>query len=106
MRHDWPAKKAFVDLPIKMKGNSKRTSGNSLSPGCPEQGYRRCFADVTSRGYITSTKKAIRMGVFPFFFVFSLLLLIFLYFIFYFHFIIFLNFYNIQLASLAGSRCP
>ena len=25
-------KKAIVDLPIKMKGNSKRTSGNSLSP--------------------------------------------------------------------------
>ena len=24
--------KAIVDLPIKMKGNSKRTSGNSLSP--------------------------------------------------------------------------
>ena len=32
MRHDWPAKKAFVDLPIKMKGNSKHTSGNSLTP--------------------------------------------------------------------------
>ena len=24
--------KPIVDLPIKMKGNSKRTSGNSLSP--------------------------------------------------------------------------
>ena len=31
-RHDWPVKKAIVDLSIKMKGNSKRTSGNSLSP--------------------------------------------------------------------------
>ena len=31
-RHDWPVKKAIFDLPIKMKGNSKRTSGNSLSP--------------------------------------------------------------------------
>ena len=32
MRHDWPGKKAIVDLPIKMKGNSKHISGNSLSP--------------------------------------------------------------------------
>ena len=31
-RHDWPVKKATVDLPIKMMGNSKRFSGNSLSP--------------------------------------------------------------------------
>ena len=31
-RHDWPVNKAIVDLPIKMKGNSKRTSENSLSP--------------------------------------------------------------------------
>ena len=30
--HDWPVKKAIVDLPIRLKGNSKRTSGNSLSP--------------------------------------------------------------------------
>ena len=30
--HDWPVQEAFVDMPIKMKGNSKRTSGNSLSP--------------------------------------------------------------------------
>ena len=28
--------KAIVDLPIKMKGNSKRTSGNSLSPLGPQ----------------------------------------------------------------------
>ena len=32
MRHDWPVKKAIVDLPISMKGNSNRTCGNSLSP--------------------------------------------------------------------------
>ena len=32
MRYNWPVKKAFVDLPIKMKGNSKPISGNSLSP--------------------------------------------------------------------------
>ena len=31
-RHDWPVKKGIVDLPIRMKGNSKRISGNSLSP--------------------------------------------------------------------------
>ena len=31
-RHDWPVKKAIVNLPIRMKGNSKRTSGNSLNP--------------------------------------------------------------------------
>ena len=30
--HDWPVKKAIVNLPIKIKGNSKRTSGNSLNP--------------------------------------------------------------------------
>ena len=29
--YDWPVKKAIVDLPIKMKGNSNFTSGNSLS---------------------------------------------------------------------------
>ena len=31
-RRDWPVKKAIVDLPIRMKGNSKLISGNSLSP--------------------------------------------------------------------------
>ena len=31
MRHDWPVQKPFVDLPIKIKGNFKRTFGNSLS---------------------------------------------------------------------------
>ena len=30
-RHDWPVKKAIVDLPIRLKGNSKRTFRNSLS---------------------------------------------------------------------------
>ena len=30
--HDWPVKKAIVNLPIRLKGNSKHTSGNSLSP--------------------------------------------------------------------------
>ena len=31
MLHDWPVKKAIVDLSMKMKGNLKRTSGDSLS---------------------------------------------------------------------------
>ena len=31
-RRDWPVKKATVDLQIRLKGNSKCTSGNSLSP--------------------------------------------------------------------------
>ena len=30
--HDWPVKKAIVNLPVRLKGNSKRTSGSSLSP--------------------------------------------------------------------------
>ena len=29
--HDWPVKNAVVDLPIRVKGNSKHSSGNSLS---------------------------------------------------------------------------
>ena len=29
--HDWPVKNVIADLPIKMKGNSKRSSCNSLS---------------------------------------------------------------------------
>jgi len=32
-RYDWRVKKAgFVDLPIRLKGNTKRISGKSLSP--------------------------------------------------------------------------
>ena len=31
-RHDWPVNKGLGDLPIRMKGNSKRTSRKSLSP--------------------------------------------------------------------------
>ena len=31
-RHDWLVKNAIVDLPVRLKGNSKRISGNSLSP--------------------------------------------------------------------------
>ena len=48
--HDWPVKKAIVNFPIKMKGNSKRTSGNSLreSFADPEQGSRRSFIEVVN----------------------------------------------------------
>ena len=35
-RQDRPVKKAIVDLQIKLKGNSKRSSGNSLSPLGPK----------------------------------------------------------------------
>ena len=31
-RHDWPVKKAIVDLPIRLNRTSKRISGNSLRP--------------------------------------------------------------------------
>ena len=50
--HDWPDKKAIVDLPITLEGNSKHVTSNSLSP------CRRCFSDVTNRGYIMSAKQA------------------------------------------------
>ena len=30
--HDWPVEKAIVDLPVSLKENSKRVSGNSSSP--------------------------------------------------------------------------
>ena len=50
--HDWPDKKAIIDLPITLEGNSKHVTSNSLSP------YRRCFSDVTNRGYITSATQA------------------------------------------------
>ena len=36
---DWPTKKAIVDFPIRVKVNSKRISGNSLSP-LRAQGYQ------------------------------------------------------------------
>ena len=57
--HDWSVKNAIVDLPIRMKGNSKLTSCNSLSPlGAPEQGSRHCFADVTNPVLSTSATQA------------------------------------------------
>ena len=44
MRHDWLSKKAIVDLPIRMKGNLTRTSGNSLCP------LGTSFANLTNGG--------------------------------------------------------
>ena len=32
MRYDWLVKKDTIDWPIRVKGNSKRTSDNLLSP--------------------------------------------------------------------------
>ena len=53
MGHDWPVyKMPFIDLPIKMKENSER------STKAPEQGYRRCFVGVTNRGLIKSATQA------------------------------------------------
>jgi len=48
---DLPVKKAIVNLPIRLKGNSKQISCNlSESDGCPEQECRHCFLDITLRG--------------------------------------------------------
>jgi len=50
MHHDWPVKNAFVDLPIRLKGNSKRIFRKSLSLlGVPLQGYQHCFPEVTNQ---------------------------------------------------------
>ena len=59
-RHDWPVKKDVVNLPISDKGNSKRTSGYSLSPlgAYNENISRRCFADATSRYESTCSTQA------------------------------------------------
>ena len=48
-------KKAIVDLPIRLKGNSKRISGNSLSP----LGAQNKDLGATNRGYITTATQAI-----------------------------------------------
>ena len=31
MHHNWPVNKAIVNLPIRLRGNSKRIPGNSMS---------------------------------------------------------------------------
>ena len=56
MRYDWPFKKRIVNLPINLKGKSKRISGNSL--GGPEQGYRRSFSDFANQGEIMTVMQA------------------------------------------------
>ena len=50
-RHDWPVKKANIDLPMKMKGNSKHTFGYSLNLFGVQNFTRisgRCLAHVTN----------------------------------------------------------
>ena len=50
-RHDWPVKNAIVDLPIILKGNSKRTSGNWLSPlGAQNKDIGSAPLNVTDQG--------------------------------------------------------
>ena len=49
-RHgDWPVKITNVNLPIRMKGNSKRISGYPLIHSVQEQGYRRYLEGITKR---------------------------------------------------------
>ena len=52
-------KKAIIDLPINMKGNSKHTSIDSSSPLVAQnKNIARCFADVNNQGKLTSVTKA------------------------------------------------
>ena len=50
--HDWPVKKDIAHLPIRSKGNSKRTSGNSLSP----LGSQNKDLDAASQTLVTELK--------------------------------------------------
>ena len=52
MHHDWLVKKATVNLPISMKGNSKRTSINLLSP----LGAQNIDLSATSQTLLTKVK--------------------------------------------------
>ena len=55
-RNYWPGKKkAIVDLLIKMKENSKRTSGNSLSP-LGARAAPRTRISVASQTLLTEVK--------------------------------------------------
>ena len=49
---------AFVDLPIKVKGNSKRSSGNSLSP----LGAQNKDISATSQMLLTKVKLWLQQG--------------------------------------------
>ena len=55
-RHDWSVKKAIVDLPIRMKGNSKRLAGNSLSP----LGGQNKYFGTASQTLLTGVKLRLR----------------------------------------------
>lgn len=62
-RHEWPVKKLIVDLPIRLKGDLNRASGNSLSPlGAQSKDLgaaaSQTLLDVASRGKITSATQA------------------------------------------------
>ena len=51
MHHDFCVKNAIVNLPIRLKANSKHISSNLYSPlGGTEQGNWHYFADVTNWG--------------------------------------------------------
>ena len=45
----WLRMDIFWNCPIKMKGNSKCSSGNSLTCWGPEQGYWRCFPESATQ---------------------------------------------------------
>lgn len=56
--YDWLVKRAIVDFPSRMKGNSKCLSGNSLSPLRLSTRILASVADVTNRGKVPSATKA------------------------------------------------
>ena len=47
--HVWPVKNAIVDLPFKMKGNSKRSCSNSLT----SLGAQKWISVLLRRGYFS-----------------------------------------------------
>ena len=59
MRHDWPVKKAIVDLIISMKVNPKCLSGNSLSP----LGDHNRNLGASSQTSLTGVKLCLRRGL-------------------------------------------
>ena len=54
--HDWPVKKAIVDLLMRLKGNSEFISGNSLSP----LGARNKNFGAASQSLVTGVKLRLR----------------------------------------------
>ena len=57
-RHNWPVQNYIVDLPIKVMDIRNALPVILWFHWGPEQGYRRCFADVTNLGWITSATQA------------------------------------------------